>query len=75
MRDRLTPLTIPSRTGRLAIVTGANSGIGKATARALGLAGADSLAGGTIPKMAELSEPPVPEFFVGKRPVPADAPA
>ncbi|MFT4227131.1 SDR family NAD(P)-dependent oxidoreductase [Micropruina sp.] len=41
MRDRLTPLTIPSRKGRLAIVTGANSGIGKATARALGLAGAD----------------------------------
>ncbi|MFT4216748.1 MAG: SDR family NAD(P)-dependent oxidoreductase [Micropruina sp.] len=41
MRDRLTPLTIPSRKGRLAIVTGASSGIGKATARALGLAGAD----------------------------------
>ena len=41
MKDRLTPLTIPSRKGRLAIVTGASSGIGKATARALGLAGAD----------------------------------
>ncbi|MFT4294136.1 MAG: SDR family NAD(P)-dependent oxidoreductase [Micropruina sp.] len=41
MRDRLTPLTIPSRKGRLAIVTGASSGIGKATARALGMAGAD----------------------------------
>lgn len=41
MKDRLTPLTIPSRKGRLAIVTGATSGIGKATARALGLAGVD----------------------------------
>lgn len=41
MKDRLTPLTIPSRKGRLAIVTGASSGIGRATARALGLAGAD----------------------------------
>lgn len=41
MKDRLTPLTIPSRKGRLAIVTGASSGIGKSTARALGLAGAD----------------------------------
>ena len=41
MKDRLTPLTIPSRKGRLAIVTGASNGIGKATARALGLAGAD----------------------------------
>ncbi|MFT3862241.1 SDR family NAD(P)-dependent oxidoreductase [Micropruina sp.] len=41
MKDRLTPLTIPSRKGRLAIVTGASGGIGKATARALGLAGAD----------------------------------
>ncbi|MCW3158147.1 SDR family NAD(P)-dependent oxidoreductase [Micropruina sonneratiae] len=41
MKDRLTPLTIPSRKGRLAIVTGASSGVGKATARALGLAGAD----------------------------------
>jgi len=41
MKDRLTPLTIPSRKGRLAIVTGASSGIGKATARALGQAGAD----------------------------------
>ena len=37
MKDRLTPLTIPSRKGRLAIVTGASSGVGKATARALGL--------------------------------------
>ena len=41
MKDRLTPLTIPSRKGRLAIVTGASSGIGRATARALGMAGAD----------------------------------
>ena len=41
MKDRLTPLTIPSRKGRLAIVTGATSGIGKAVARALGLAGAE----------------------------------
>ncbi|HVK43689.1 MAG TPA: SDR family NAD(P)-dependent oxidoreductase, partial [Micropruina sp.] len=41
MKDRLTPLTIPSRKGRLAIVTGASSGIGKAVARSLGLAGAD----------------------------------
>lgn len=41
MKDRLTPLTIPSRKGRLAIVTGASSGVGTATARALGLAGAD----------------------------------
>ncbi len=41
MKDRLTPLTIPSRKGRLAIVTGASSGIGKAVARALGLAGAE----------------------------------
>lgn len=41
MKDRLTPLTIPSRKGRLAIVTGASGGIGRATARALGLAGAD----------------------------------
>ena len=41
MKDRLTPLTIPSRKGRLAVVTGASSGIGRATARTLGLAGAD----------------------------------
>lgn len=41
MKDRLTPLTIPSRKGRLAIVTGASSGIGRAVARALGLAGAE----------------------------------
>jgi NAD(P)-dependent dehydrogenase (short-subunit alcohol dehydrogenase family) len=41
MKDRLTPLTIPSRKGRLAIVTGVSSGIGKAVARSLGLAGAD----------------------------------
>ncbi|MBK8460404.1 MAG: SDR family NAD(P)-dependent oxidoreductase [Micropruina sp.] len=40
-RDRLTPLPIPSRKGRIAIVTGANSGIGFATARALSVAGAD----------------------------------
>lgn len=41
MKDRLTPLTIPSRKGRVAVVTGASSGIGLATARALGQAGAD----------------------------------
>lgn len=40
LRDRLTPLPIPSRAGRIAVVTGANSGIGLATARALGQAGA-----------------------------------
>jgi NAD(P)-dependent dehydrogenase (short-subunit alcohol dehydrogenase family) len=41
MKDRLTPLTIPSRKGRVAVVTGATSGLGRATARALGLAGAE----------------------------------
>jgi NAD(P)-dependent dehydrogenase (short-subunit alcohol dehydrogenase family) len=41
MRDRLSPLTIPSRQGRVAVVTGASSGIGLATARALGQAGAE----------------------------------
>lgn len=40
-RDRLTPLPIPSRKGRVAVITGANSGIGFATARALAMAGAE----------------------------------
>jgi NAD(P)-dependent dehydrogenase (short-subunit alcohol dehydrogenase family) len=39
--DRLAPLTLPDLTGRRVIVTGASSGIGKATATALAAAGAD----------------------------------
>lgn len=39
--DRLPPLPLPDLTGRRVIVTGASSGIGKATATALAGAGAD----------------------------------
>lgn len=39
--DRLPPLTLPDFTGRRVVVTGASSGIGKATATALAEAGAD----------------------------------
>lgn len=39
--DRLPPLALPDLTGRRVIVTGASSGIGKATATALAEAGAD----------------------------------
>ena len=35
------PLAIPSQAGRLAVVTGANSGVGRETARRLAAAGAD----------------------------------
>jgi NAD(P)-dependent dehydrogenase (short-subunit alcohol dehydrogenase family) len=40
-RDEATEIDIPSQTGKLAVVTGANSGIGLETARRLALAGAD----------------------------------
>src|SRR4051812_14809462 len=35
------PLTIPSQAGKLAVVTGANSGVGRETARRLAAAGAE----------------------------------
>lgn len=41
--DRWTSADIPDQTGRRFIVTGANSGLGEVTARALGAAGADVL--------------------------------
>ena len=40
-RDEATEIEVPSQTGKLAVVTGANSGIGLETARRLALAGAD----------------------------------
>jgi NAD(P)-dependent dehydrogenase (short-subunit alcohol dehydrogenase family) len=40
-RDEATEIDVPSQTGKLAVVTGANSGIGLETARRLALAGAD----------------------------------
>ena len=43
--DRLPPLALPSLAGKRVLVTGANSGIGLATARALGLAGAQVVLG------------------------------
>jgi NAD(P)-dependent dehydrogenase (short-subunit alcohol dehydrogenase family) len=40
-RGEATEIDVPSQTGKLAVVTGANSGIGLETARRLALAGAD----------------------------------
>ena len=40
MPSKWTARDIPDQTGRLAVVTGANSGLGKSTARELGRAGA-----------------------------------
>lgn len=51
--DRLPPLALPSLAGRRAVVTGANSGIGFATARALAQAGADVVLGVRDPARGE----------------------
>lgn len=51
--DRLAPLALPDLTGRRVVITGASSGIGLATATAMGAAGAELVLGVRNPAKGE----------------------